>query len=251
MTDQPPPSSLSSSSSSTASVITELADVDLRLLRVRVERQSALSEVEELKAVIKATRQSISEVQVKFQKAQAQYRKDEILLRDERDSLVKRRQELLNFSNYKVQQTAEKEISFAEKALNDKEDLLLNVLESIESLEKLVKDKNLKLSDLNKKFDTLSLGLVDSLEAFEDRELRLVSRRKELIEKLSADVVQTYERSREKYPSDPIALIKGNGCGACQMTVRPQLLLEIRFSGKIIRCSGCSRVLVAGDEKQE
>ena len=233
-----------------SALLKELADTDLRLLRVRVERREASSEVDDLKVLVKGLVAEVSRLEAVVAAHQAKYRSAEKGLRDDRDKISRRRGEVVNFSNYKVQQSAEREIATAEAALTKKEDALLEILEASEQDEKQVVSLRARIKEASAKHDTLAMGLVEALEALEDREGRLKLRRQEILASLDEETVQTYERARERYPSDPLALIKGQACGNCAMSVRPQLLLEIRFNGKVTRCTGCSRVLIAATETE-
>jgi len=73
-----------------------------------------------------------------------------------------------------------------------------------------------------------------------------------LQDRLPRGLVRQFERIRERYAGQGIAPIlevdRGRGprfwhCGACNYSVRPQVVLEVRSTGSMHLCDGCKRIL--------
>jgi predicted nucleic acid-binding Zn-ribbon protein len=79
-----------------------------------------------------------------------------------------------------------------------------------------------------------------------------------LRERLPRGIVAHFDRVRERLQGSGLAPIQevdrgGRGprvwhCGACNYSVRPQVVVEIRGTGALIQCDGCKRILYLPDE---
>jgi hypothetical protein len=135
-----------------------------------------------------------------------------------------------------------------------KEEHETSILQSIELLE-----------DLNKKLE-------EDKEAFKAREDDIVSRIKDLTEKLNSvesDIARwdkkrapleagidkpaltSYNRIRRGIKDGVAAVpVRKGSCGGCYRKLSPQLLVEARRTMKVLRCENCGRLIVWRDEEE-
>jgi predicted nucleic acid-binding Zn-ribbon protein len=79
-----------------------------------------------------------------------------------------------------------------------------------------------------------------------------------LRERLPRGILANFDRIRERHQGSGLAPIQevdrgGRGprvwhCGACNYSVRPQVVVEIRSSGTMVQCDGCKRILYLPNE---
>jgi hypothetical protein len=55
--------------------------------------------------------------------------------------------------------------------------------------------------------------------------------------------IDHYRRIRDNREGVAIAEVRDGICGECRMTVRPQMLIEVQRSPKLVLCESCSRIL--------
>jgi len=241
-------------------MIEALAEIDRKLFGIFAERKSADREIDEKKQELLALREKGLQLETLLDQKRKTARKEEHALRDEEVKIQKRREEASNFSNHKVQQTVERELSHSEDQLRKREETVLALLDEVDQLAVRVAAQADQKEKLQAFAERLSIGMFEAYEAFDEREVRLKKERASLFEGFEGDAiwkdaVTLYDRAREKYPNGPLARLVNDSCAACYEKLRPQLALEVRFKGKVVRCSGCGKLVIpeatSGVEKSE
>jgi predicted nucleic acid-binding Zn-ribbon protein len=69
------------------------------------------------------------------------------------------------------------------------------------------------------------------------------AQRAELVARLPKATVSLYERIRQKLGGVTIAEVVNSRCQACQITIRPQYLQDLRKGTELMRCEQCGRFL--------
>jgi predicted nucleic acid-binding Zn-ribbon protein len=69
--------------------------------------------------------------------------------------------------------------------------------------------------------------------------------RSEVEGKLPAELVTLFADSVAKRRGIAVAAVRDGHCEACQVRLRPQLIMEIRKGDRIVQCESCMRILYA------
>lgn len=230
-------------------LIVELSEVDAVIARATGDKKKL--EADALKR--KKSYVDLSEVVNLKQKVakdkKAQYVKEENALKEERQKIGERRKGLASHNSYKVQQAAEKELDFAARQVNLKEEALLGSLAEVEASEKEAQTFVDKLSAVRKELEEFLNEAKQTLPSIEDRLSRQTARRQELITQIDSKILQQYERVRSKYPYDPVVAVAPNSsCSSCYMNIGPQIILKISEPRSLTNCPGCNRILYLSRE---
>src|SRR5262245_34490605 len=114
----------------------ELSKIDVAIARIKAEKKTLETDLLALHSSIKKEEQEKAQKQKVYDDKNGRYQKEEKRLRDEGDKLVQRRKALTTLNNYKLQQSAEKEIEHASRQITSQEEALLTTLEEVENLKK-------------------------------------------------------------------------------------------------------------------
>jgi predicted nucleic acid-binding Zn-ribbon protein len=165
-------------------------------------------------------------------------------LAEQRSRLEKAERDLMASTNPKVYEAAIRERDAANKHIGELETKVLEQMEAAETAEK-------QLAEREPEFARLRAEHEERLRAFEEQtrswSAQIEERRRErdsMFAALPAGIKGTYQRIVARI-RDGVALAEArNGaCSACRMTLRPQILAEIRRGDDIILCDNCNRIL--------
>ncbi|HEV1287198.1 MAG TPA: C4-type zinc ribbon domain-containing protein [Bryobacteraceae bacterium] len=135
------------------------------------------------------------------------------------------------------------EIEYVEKEIRKAEDRILELMSEAEPL-----DANVKKAEV---------ALKEEKVVVEEEKARARKRtaedqgflgtnsaqRAEVVAKLPKATVSLYDRIRVKLGGVTIAEVVNSRCQACQITIRPQYLQDLRKGTELMRCEQCGRFL--------
>lgn len=217
----------------------------LRAKRMRIEREfnEKVTGARDLERVMRRAVAAHTELEGKI-------RAEERAVADEEQRLVERRKAISSFSNYKLAQSAEREIETGSREVRLREEALLKGMGDLEAAASARAEAEAAFREAKAALEALAATGREAI-AGTDAELATLERdRAELLSQLEDEPRREYEKVVKRYPSDPVAEIEGTVCGGCRMSVGPQAFLSVR-RGMITRCAGCGRILYSGAEEAE
>ena len=135
------------------------------------------------------------------------------------------------------------EIEYIEKEIRKAEDRILELMGESEPLDANVKKAEVALKEEKvvveeekaraRKRTAEDQGFLDTHRA----------QRSEVTAKLPKATVTLYDRIRVKLGGVSIAEVVNSRCQACQITIRPQYLQDLRKGTELMRCEQCGRFL--------
>ena len=175
----------------------------------------------------------------------SRFDKEESAIKEEREKLIARRKALASLNNYKVQQSAEKEIEHANRQLSVREEALLAALEELEG--SLSENTGLEqtVSSVSSDKSAIESDIRETFPALEAREKELKKEREEISLHILPAYLQNYERIRSQYMGDSVVPVDSEhrSCTGCHMQIRPQVMVELHKGDKLVNCPGCGRIL--------
>lgn len=230
----------------------DLSKIDAAIEKVEREKKRLARELEEKKKTVILENQKYSEKSKALKLLKDAIVKEEKGIKEENQKLTDRRKALSSFSNYKLQQSAEKEIEAAAQLISAREDALLKTMESLESLEKETQKYEEVYKSAADAFESLFAGAKDQLVAFESKQLKSSKERSDIIPAITKDFLSVYEKVRQRNPDNPLVSLKNkNSCGGCFMQIGPQLVVHISSGAQLVKCPGCTRILYIEESKEE
>lgn len=228
------------------SVLTELSAAQARLSgvpewmadlhREHSERQAEITTLEETLAAADSERRSaegsVSDVQEKLKKYQQQL--NQVTTQREYGALLQ-------------------EIDTAKASIQAAEQAGLGALEKREQAE-------VALKTARDAFEALDQRFRDEMGRWEAEKPAISAQIEELAgsiaslrERIPRPVLATIDRVRERNNTSAVAMVlavervvrgpRVYHCAACNYSVRPQVVVEIRTAGALVQCEGCKRIL--------
>jgi uncharacterized protein len=135
------------------------------------------------------------------------------------------------------------EIEYAEKEIRKAEDRILELMGESELLDGNVKKAEVSLKQekvVVEEEKTRARKRTAEDQGFIDQHR---TARAEIVGKLPKETVTIYDRVRLKSGGVAIAEVINSRCQACQITIRPQYLQDLRKGTELMRCEQCNRFL--------
>lgn len=225
--------------------IVELAKIDVAIARITAQKKNLQTEIQKRSETLKAIEAKHISKKKLCEEKKIRYEREEKLIRGEREKLSDRRRALVSLSSYKLQQAAEREVEYASKQLSAHEDAILNLLKEAEILEKEFTELHASYEGLTTEYAAFEPEAKASLEDLDKQLVDLTAERQVAAKNVpNPQALQMYNRSKERYPLDPVVAVHKNAqCAGCHMKLGPQVLVSVS-RGEIVRCPGCARVMV-------
>lgn len=227
-------------------VETELAAAEQRLTGIpdwmkelHEEHQGRLTAIGELEAAVEAARQ--------------ERRDAETAIADAQEKLKRYQQQINQVSTQREYGALLHEIDTTKGQISTAEEQGIAAMERREQAEAELEQVREEFADLDGRYNT-------ELDRWEGEKPAIAARIGELKissaslrEVLPRGIVAQFDRVRERHRGEGLASIQevnrgGRGprfwhCGACNYSVRPQVVVEIRTAGALIQCEACKRIL--------
>ncbi|PKM89772.1 MAG: hypothetical protein CVU87_04410 [Firmicutes bacterium HGW-Firmicutes-12] len=139
-------------------------------------------------------------------------------------------------------QKMEEEIAKAETLYLEKANLIDELtqlrVETKESINNMKRAYNIDLKIYKEKNHQLESDLVSILE-----------KQKKIKEMFKPEVLSIYIETTKRFPSNPVALLKGQICSGCNISIPSVLQVRIKEAKKLHICDSCGRILIYQKEK--
>lgn len=187
---------------------------------------------------------SIREVQSKLETLKGETTAFEKQIADNKTYLERADRNLKHSQNQKEYETAMRETDALQKQISGFETEIGTRAEQIAELENSLEERSEEINSLDSKREE-SLGAFDAELKTTNNELASLSaKRAEVFKTLPERLAKVYDRMAQR-SRDGIAVaeVVNGSCSACYMSLRPQMMLEVKQGNQIITCESCTRIL--------
>ncbi len=152
--------------------------------------------------------------------------------------------DLKSSQNQKEYEAAVREADVVQKQISALETQVLEKMTAIEEVEKVLAERAKEISSLEGNREKALSKFEAELASHTSELKKITKKREEVFKTLPTKLANIYDRMATR-SRDGIAVaeVKNSTCSACFMALRPQILMEIKMSDKIITCESCTRIL--------
>ena len=231
-------------------VLLQLQEIDEQIDELEDEKATIPVELKALEAELSKHKSIFQTKAGSLEELQAKRRSKDRQLTTQQAQLDKYKSQRLSVKTNKEYAALESEIADLEEANSTIEDEILELMISIdeagdgielarkelEAQENVFKEKRGKFLSEGKKLDRKIAKLDKKRAAF--------------LDKISSPLMRRYNNWRKRRGSSLVAVIKGQSCGGCHLTLPPQLINEVRKAKELHTCNSCGRILYWQDEEE-
>jgi predicted nucleic acid-binding Zn-ribbon protein len=235
---------LSMSTTQVTATLFQLQQLDLELDRLTAELQSVQhalqgdNKLQRLRADCKAAQQQL-------QTALQAQKEAEWALEDANRHLKAQEQRLYdgNVRNAKELQSLQQEVQRLQAQQNRQEELVLEVIDTAESLQEIAKAKALALVQAEQKWQEECSSLKARRDQLESKQAELQTKRARKIADIKPELFERYDAMRRTKQGRAISKVEHNSCQWCRVILTPSELQRIRISAELQTCTNCGRIL--------
>ncbi len=230
-------------------VLKKLQELDNKILRNKKEIARLPKVVEELEEKYSSEKESVKNITQRLEQNLASQKKLELDIQSNNQDINKYENQLLSVKTNKEYKALNSEITHRKERNAEIEEKLIEFMEE----ESVLREEKMKFEELYQK----DQKLFEDEKAKIDKEIQEMKKKVDVLEaekdKLAKEIpdllYRKYQRLIEHSNGKAVATLLKNGtCSGCHFTVRPQIMVEVSKSDKIIICENCSRILIAPDK---
>ena len=220
----------------------ELEKVDREVARLSDEVAALPKRVSAIEEKLAEHKAAVEKAKARIKGNEASRRQFEADIKGFQEKIVKYRSQSSSVKTNDEYRALMHEVEFAEKQISGCEDKILELMISLESEEKALKQAE---ADLKAEAADVEKEKADArVRTAEDEKLLagLKEKRSALRSGVNESALAHYDRVMRQRKS-AISEARGQKCLACFVMLRPQIWQEIRNNDQIVTCSSCGRIL--------
>ena len=222
----------------------DLEKTDREISRLREEVAALPGRVAAIELKLNASKAQVEAARAKIKAGESNKRKYEAEIQSEQQKISKYRDQSLGVKTNEQYRALMDEIGFAEKAIRDAEDKILEVMLDADAQEKAAKAAEIELKAETAEIEK-EKAEARAITAKDEAELKeWTAKRDALRSGIGEDTLRQYDRV-SKFRGTGVAEARDHKCTACQVMLRPQVYLDVLANDKIVACSSCGRILYA------
>ncbi len=227
-----------------AATLFQVQQLDLDLDRLTAEQQ-AITGAMQGSDRLRTLRTEYDTAQQQWRAGQQTQKEVEWTLEDLSQRLQQQERRLYNgtMSNPKELQTLQQEVQRLRGQKTHQEDVVLEVIETTETLQETVGRKQQALQQGENEWQQELNTLLARNEQLEGKRKELQEKRRRLTGGLNETILQRYESLRRTRQGKAVAKVEQNSCQWCRVILTPSELQHVRISAELQTCTNCGRIL--------
>ena len=229
-------------------------------IELLIELQEKDGQISDLEEVLASIPMSLSEKEKEVETIRIKSEKESTNLEEKKKDLRHKERELLaveeeakkftaHFHQVKTQKESEAldhEIKKADNSIETLTEEILLLMDEITEEEKNQGKKKEEMEEVLTEFSKRKKKASIDTEEIGIEIKGIKEKRREIAEKIDESLLSLYEKIRQNKDNLGLSRISGDSCGACSISIRPQLLNEVKEGTRIFQCENCLRILYYG-----
>lgn len=222
----------------------KLQEIDSRVLEIEKGAAIFPARIRELEGQLNQLRTELGTIRTELEQKKTEQATDEGLIREENAKLQKWKRRLNDIKTPREYQALSREVETTERQVREAEERVVLVMADIEQRQLKVNEKEQELRARESEVNAQVKELREREQILNREAQAAKAGRSEITAKVPPRVLTLYDRVRNSRGGVAVALVKGGSCSACNVAIRPQLVVEIRRLDAVHQCPSCSRILV-------
>ncbi|QWR77739.1 zinc ribbon domain-containing protein [Candidatus Magnetomonas plexicatena] len=224
-------------------LLKEIQALDSEVIRIKLLIEKTPKTVVEYDKALNAAKSDVVLKKTAVDKAIKQRKDLELLAEEKSARITKMRGRINDLKSNKEYKTHLKEIEQVEREKRHTEDDILNLMEQMETYDKALKKSELALTKEESNYNEKLSGL-NKEKAISEKELEgLISKRNKLSKGISKEIYDKYIKLLSKKGGIAVVRAVSEICCGCNMSIPPQLFVEVMKNDRILTCPQCGRIL--------
>lgn len=228
----------------------ELQKTDTRLRQLKNNIDTAETRRAELEDEFEKHASSIREIQNRLEGAKETKSGLEKDIAEAKVGLERAARNLKTAQDTKQYEAAMREIDSLNKQISNFETKILELMEVIDETSATLEQRADEVANLESDWEKTQAEFDEGLDADKAELDKLSEARKEVFSGLPDRLAAVYDRlvSRSR-DGIAVAEVIDDSCSACFMSLRKQVVVELKTTDQIVTCESCTRILYVDEQK--
>lgn len=232
------------STTQVTALLFQLQQLDLEADRLTAEQQAITASLQG-DTKLRRLRLEAELAQKQLQSGLQDQKEAEWTLEDLERRLKEQDQRLYNglVSSAKELQAIQQETQRLRAQQSRQEDILLQMIETAESLAEAKEKKSTQLEQAESEWKQEQVALEAKCNELSTQQKELQAKREQKVAGLTEDLLKRYESMRKTKQGRAVSKVEQNACQWCRVILTPSELQHVRMSVEIQTCTNCGRIL--------
>ena len=221
-----------------------LQQLDDRMRALASEQNALPQQLQSYEAACAAAREALATSQTAIEHIERQRRELERELDSEQTQLGKTQSRLREIKTNKEYSAVLAEIETGKQKIAALEDQVLEVMESAEQRRQFLQEYEQRVQDTAQELEKQEDKIAQTRRALDRQMAKSDAERQQVVTQLDAELYTAYENFRAHRDGLVVVYLRDGTCGGCYLTVRPQLVSEVRRRETLVTCPHCRRMLL-------
>jgi uncharacterized protein len=222
--------------------LVELQKVDLEVARLNAQLAALPKTLARIDAQLAAARQRVDEIRAAIKAGEASKRQFEQEIQSLNDKIAKFRSQSSQVKNNEQYKALLSEIAHAEGEIAGFEEKIIGILLIGDGLQSQLASAEAALKAESADIDQQKASAAKQGEADRAAVAQAQARSRELRRQADENLLATYDRVH-KSRGYAMAEVLEHRCTACHVTLRPQVMSNLRAGQQLVHCDSCGRIL--------
>ncbi len=225
-------------------ILIEMQKLDDKISELQVLIKNLPEQLSTLKNNLSSAQTTLSTIHEELENNKKDQDKRELLIRSNKDQMVKYQNQLLTIQTNKEYKALNKEVSHLEQKNHELEDEIMELMELAEELREKKKETEKSLATADQELKANEHRLENEIKIVEQNMEKYHQERKVFAKELPIPLVKKYAALIQNRNRKALVYSIENTCGGCGFMIRPQVMVELHEGDKIVYCENCSRIIV-------
>jgi len=224
-------------------ILTQVQVLDKEIYDLTQELLSIPSQIRLCEQTFEEAKRQVKELEKQHKDFQLKQKEKELELSGKEEQIRKFQGQLTQVKTNKEYSAIQHEIASVKADNSLLEEAILILMDDVEksALELTRGRENEKQEE--KTLQDKKAEFKRTEDSFRKKIVELQTSKKELMNQVTPESAVLYEKILAKKSGVALVPIQGENCSSCHMTLRPQVVNEIRLHENIVVCENCSRIL--------
>lgn len=222
----------------------KLQQIDSKVLEIEKAAGQYPSRIKEKEALMEVQRMGLGALRSELEAKRAEQRDAENVIRDDTEKHHKWKRRLADIKTPREYQALSREVEGVERGIHELEDRVVVMMQEIEAKLAAVAEKEGEMRAVEAELGGQVKEMREKMAHITKEALEAKTHRVPLASKIPPNTLKLYERVRERRLGVAVAVAVGGTCGMCNVSIRPQLMVQVRKYESIEQCPSCSRIIL-------
>ena len=227
----------------TLQLLIELQEIERKVQALAEQKARAPKQIAALEEEEKETGATLVEKQQMLESVQKSHRDLEREVEDFEGRKAASKQKLIEVKSNKEYQATLKEIDDIEMLVREREDQIIERMETAESLEKEIKEQERLVTEARERLKREGTQLDQEAKKADKLIASLEEQKEQLKPRIPGDLLKKYQFIRANRGGVALAPVNRGACQVCHMNLPPQIFIDLQRNEKMMYCPNCQRII--------